>query len=337
MSKVSSARRFGRSAYRSGLGHRGGPVTIIEDRVSRSHARTARVAFYVTAVVVGLLAAAIAASYVPALAALLIGGVLGWIVGVIVAAVITCWPVLRVLWWWAPEICLTLLGIFGWSLLTGHTNLLVRLVALALLVGVPAAIPASRRFLIACAWCLIVRHRLRVCFHEFIITNRSGTLPLILWAKPTPTGERVWAWLRPGLSLHDLQTRVDHIAVACWADTVTVEAASDSNAALVRIDIKRRTVLTGTVRPPLAALPGGAAPTDVAPGTDASPRQAPTALDLPDVPNPDTTATGKAAPKVAPTPNGTASAKTKTGKANAGGQAPQTAASSGGDDVSDWI
>jgi hypothetical protein len=35
-------------------------------------------------------------------------------------------------------------------------------------------------------WCLITRHRLRTCFSEFIITNRTGSLPLILWARPTP-------------------------------------------------------------------------------------------------------------------------------------------------------
>ena len=56
------------------------------------------------------------------------------------------------------------------------------------------------RHIIAVAWCLIVRHRIRTCFAQFIISNQSGSLPLILWARPTPVGERVWVWLRTGLS-----------------------------------------------------------------------------------------------------------------------------------------
>ena len=29
------------------------------------------------------------------------------------------------------------------------------------------------------------------CFAQFIISNQSGSRPLILWARPTPVGERV--------------------------------------------------------------------------------------------------------------------------------------------------
>ena len=75
------------------------------------------------------------------------------------------------------------------------------------ILGVPAVIPQTRRAFTASAWCLITRHRIRVCFSEFIITNRTGSLPLIFWAIPTPVGERVWIWLRPGLALADLQNR----------------------------------------------------------------------------------------------------------------------------------
>ena len=77
-------------------------------------------------------------------------------------------------------------------------------------------------------WCLVTRHRIRACFSEFIITNRTGSLPVILRARPTPVGERVWIWLRPGLSLDDLLDRLDKIAVACWATAALAEAASSS-------------------------------------------------------------------------------------------------------------
>ena len=126
-------------------------------------------------------------------------------------------------------------------------------------------------------WCLVTRHRIRTCFSEFIITNRTGSLPLILWARPTPVGERVWIWLRPGLALEDLLTRLDKIAVACWASTALAETASRSNAAFVRMDIKRRDALTGTITSPLLEL------IKTAPATERDTADLPTALDLPQV------------------------------------------------------
>src|SRR5207248_1269427 len=101
----------------------------------------------------------------------------------------------------------------------------------------------------------------------------------ILWARPTPAGDRVWIWLRPGLALADLQTRLGEIAVACWATAALAETASRSNAAFVRLDIKRRDVLTGTIPSPLLGLirPG-------APATERDTTEIPAALDLPQVP-----------------------------------------------------
>ena len=117
-----------------------------------------------------------------------------------------------------------------------------------------------RRGIYRLAWCLVSRHRIRTCFNEFIITNRTGSLPLILAARPTPAGERLWIWLRPGLCLADVQDRADEIAAACWATAVVADLASASNSALLRIDIKRRDPLTGTVSSPLAQLLSGALP-----------------------------------------------------------------------------
>src|SRR5260221_11566993 len=91
--------------------------------------------------------------------------------------------------------------ITGWIELAAHTNLISRLIIVAAAAGIPAALRPVRRRLLALCWCLITRHRLRTCFSEFIITNRYGSLPLILWAQPTAVGERIWIWLRPGLAL----------------------------------------------------------------------------------------------------------------------------------------
>lgn len=274
MSKSSPRRAFGRKGA--------GTITVLEARVHHSSRRNARLAFYLTLVTVGLLTATITADrdQTHPILALFLGAIIGVIAGAIVWALVRIWPVLRLLWWWTPEIGLALTVVYGWTALVRHTPTLVTLGVVALLVGVPTAIAPVRRWLAAWIWCLIVRHRLRVCFAEFIIANQSGTLPLILWAHPTPVGERVWIYLRPGLALTDLNTegRLDKIAVTCHASAVVIERASETTAAYLRIDIKRREVLTATIESPLVGL--------VDPDTPTIPRAIvapPTALDLPDI------------------------------------------------------
>jgi hypothetical protein len=294
-------------------------VTLIEDRVQRSYARTAKVAFWVVAVTVGLLAATVAADKWHPIIALIVGAAIGTAVAFPVAGFIVAWPVIRVIWWWLPEIGIAAGAVYGFVVLAGHTTIFVRLAVVALVVGVPAAIPQVRRHIQRGAWCAISRHRVRSCFNEFIISNRSGSLPLILLAVPTPVGERVWIWLRPGLSLDDLESRLDKIAVACWASTVTVERASDSNSAYVRMDIKRRDALTGVIGSPLVDL--------VDPNTPAAertPAEAPSALDLPDVPADIPQADTKRPERKTPARNGAT-------------PAPEPVKTASGADVSDWI
>jgi hypothetical protein len=83
--------------------------------------------------------------------------------------------------------------------------------------------------------------------------SRPGQLPLMLWARPTPAGERVWLWLRTGLSLEDLEGKAGRIAVACSARQVRIVGAPERTAALLRIDVTRRDPLTGLVESPLLA------------------------------------------------------------------------------------
>ena len=141
-----------------------------------------------------------------------------------------------------------------------------------------------------------------------------------MWARPTPVGERVWIWLRPGLSLDDLQDRLDKIAVACWATTALAEAASRSNAAFVRMDIKRRDVLTGTIPSPLLDMIKSGAPASQRDTTEI-----PTALDLPQVPASEVIATRPTPLKRPDQPKMPAPAS------------PQAPAASDGSDISDWI
>ncbi|MFG2110170.1 hypothetical protein [Micromonospora chersina] len=311
MSKSSPRRPFGRNT---------GTVTVIEAKVHRSSARNARLAFILTAVIVGLLSAVVAASYMHPILALFLGALIGVPLGGLAWVLVRIWPVLRVLWWWTPEIGITTLLGAGWVQLANHTPGPVTLVVVALVVGVPAALPASRRAVVAWTWCLVVRHRLRVCFAQFIIANQSGSLPLILWAKPTPVGERVWVYLRPGLSLGDLEGRLDRIAVACHASTALIERASDGNAAYLRFDIKRREVLTATVGSPLVDVIDSSTP-----ATERIAASVPTALDLPDVDVPTITlpTQGKPAQKKPP--------------ATANGSKPAASSSTPEDDISDWI
>ncbi|MEU7917850.1 hypothetical protein [Micromonospora zamorensis] len=312
MSK-SSPRRFG--------GRSTGTVTVIEAKVHRSSARNARMAFILTAVIVGLLAAVVAASSIHPILAVFVGALIGVPAGGLVWVLVRIWPVIRLLWWWTPETILGALVLTAWVQLANHTPTLVTLLVVALVVGVPAAIRPVRRQVKAWTWCLVVRHRLRVCFAQFIIANQSGSLPLILWAKPTPVGERVWVYLRPGLSAKDLEGRLDKIAVTCHASTVLIERASENNAAYLRFDIKRREVLTAHVGSPLVDVIDPAAP------VSASPLTVPTALDLPDV----------EAPTIRIPAQGKSDSKKPAATTANGSKPAASSASPEADDVSDWI
>jgi hypothetical protein len=279
-----------KSSQRSPFGwsNRGGQVTVIEAPVARSYRRRAIIAFWVTLGVVGLLAAMVASEYMHPIVGGLLGLVVGAVLGAVVFALIVAWPVLRVFWHWLPEILLGLAVVYGWTALMQSTPLWGSLLVVALVVGVPAAFKPIRLRVVAWVWCLIVRHRLRLCFAAFIATNRHGSLPLILLAKPTPAGERVWVWLRPGLSLRDLEQdgQVQKLAVACWANEVRVMRAGRKYAAFIRLDITRREPLAHTVVSPLPDY----VPTDIPANAPTSPGMPPVGLDLPDVPDQPATA-----------------------------------------------
>ena len=303
-----SSRRFG-----------GGTITVIDARVHRSSARKARVAFILTTVVVALLTMTVASDRMHPVLALLLGLFLGMVFGSVAWALVRIWPALRVIWWWTPEITLALGVVYGWTTLAKATDLVVRLVVVAAQAGLFAFKPVRRRVW-SLVLCLFVRHRLRVCFAQFIITNRTGSLPFILMARPTPVGERVWIYLRPGLSLTYLQGSAEKIAVACSAAHTVIERVS-SNAAFLRVDIKRREVLTTTVGSP---LPGMVDP--ATPATTSGPVDTPHALDLPDVADP-TTKPARISRADVP------ASRTPAGPV----LAPVSVLSADGEDVSDWI
>jgi hypothetical protein len=303
-----------------GSGRGNGTITVIQEPVMRAYRRKAKIVFYVTWVITAVLAATVAASRWHPIIALLAGLACGYILGAAAGGIVAAWPVLRAIWWWAPETVITGSLVFGWIELADHTTLPIRLTAAAAIVGVPAAIKPVRTRLHQVTWCLVTRHRIRTSFSEFIIKNRTGSLPLILWARPTPVGERVWIWLRPGLSIDDLLDRLDKIAVACWATAALAEAASRSNAAFVRLDIKRRDVLTGTITSPLLDMIKSGTP-----ATERDTAELPTALDLPQV------AASEVTP-IRPTP-----LKRPDHPRTPTPASPPAPAASDGSDITDWI
>ncbi|AEV87178.1 hypothetical protein ACWT_6164 [Actinoplanes sp. SE50] len=306
---MSKSTRPGRSGRGSGT------VTVIEQRVHRSAAENARFAFIFTVIVSGLVALVVAKGHMHPLLAAFVAAPIAAVCGALVWALVRSWPVLRMLWWWTPEIGATVLLAWGWTALAASTSQILTAVILAVLVGGPACVPVLRRWTVAIFWCVAVRHRLRVCFSQFIITNRSGSLPLILGAWPTPVGERVWVLLRPGLSVDYLTQQVGKIAVACHAKTVRVDLAGSTNSAFVRFDIKRREVLTAKVSTPLIDEIDPIVPLDDKESATV------TGLDLPDIDD-IPTATEPAIPKQA--------------AASSNGRKPATAADDG-DDINQWI
>jgi hypothetical protein len=277
MSNASGTSRLGAGSRANGA--------IIDTVQRRSADRLAKIAFIVVWATLTPTIYVIAATVTDwwLAAALAVAG--GLVIAAVVWLVVLIWPVLRMVWYWAGE--LAALGL----LLAGYWALTLAMPAWAaglltvLALGMPVAVPASRRFLTRWAWCAISRHRLRVCFATFIRVNRRGSLPLILLARPTPAGERVWVALRPGLSLEDMTTEsgLDRLAVGCWAHEVRLSRAWRRLAPVIRVDITRRNPLSGTVTSPLTTL---IPTTSTANGTTRAPVSFDVAgLDLPGVPD----------------------------------------------------
>src|SRR6266545_970763 len=315
-------RVMSKSRWFSGRRGRSADINVIDPGLQRSVRRRAMIAFWVTAIPVGLAVCSVVSAHHNMFLAWIIGTLVGFVAGVLVGLAVLVWPVVRVIWHWLPEITLAAgipVGLNELATVMWPPYAVASFAAL--LVGV-LAYPRTRRAVVSSGWCVISRHRLRVCFSGFLAGNRDGSLPLILLARPTPVGERVWIWLRPGLSLSMLQDRVEQIAVTCWSNEVTVQRASNTYAGFLRFDIKRRNTLTGVVSSPLVE--------DI---PDAPKREITTqvtgditALDLPDVPE----------TAVTPEPASKAARKPATRPEPAKAPVPAVVGADG-TDVSDWL
>ncbi len=104
------------------------------------------------------------------------------------------------------------------------------------------AVPVSRRYVVGRFWAVLSRHRLRACLNQTRAMSPmtyNGKLPLLLWSRPSPIGERIRVWLPAGLSVKDIEAVSDKLAAACWAREARIEP-SRRQAALVVVEIVRR-------------------------------------------------------------------------------------------------
>jgi hypothetical protein len=265
-----------------------GAVAIVDAPVSQWYARRARITTVVVGLAVDAFTTAVLSVFCPLLLAIVLGALAGIVLGLLAGVVVRIWPVLRVLVWWWIELVVALVVVGGPVTLAHTVARWAALVALVVMAGTSTLVGPVRRFLSVWSNVVIVRHRLRLCFARIIRgagVVRPGLLPLILWGRPTPAGERVWLWLRPGLCLEDLEGRAGQIAVACIAKQVRIVPASDRYAALLRVDVARRDPLSGRIESPLALLiPALRSRQDAV--VPVSPGLPPVGLDLADIDEP---------------------------------------------------
>lgn len=184
---------------------------------------------------------------------------------------------LGVFWRWRSETGLLTGGAAGFFECWHCIGLDLTGVALGGGAALALSLPWSRRFLAARFWCLVTRHRLQTVMWELRLHTRTFRLPLVLWTRPTPVGERAWLLLRAGLSADDFTGHTAELATACGAREVRVSAVR-RNSALIVLDVIRRDLLAPG-RVVASRLPDGpvavpdwlALPDDLAPAADPVP------------------------------------------------------------------
>lgn len=131
-------------------------------------------------------------------------------------------------------------------------------ILLVVLACVFLAVPLTRRYLHRRALAVLTRHRLRSVFVQRRVMNWTGNLPVLLWSRPTPVGERVWVLLRAGIDGTDIERNLAHIASGCFARDARINITRRMTA-LVLVDVIRRDPLSGPAAQPAAHTPRPAA------------------------------------------------------------------------------
>jgi hypothetical protein len=209
-------------------------VTLVEENAFRSAATRARLVFLTVTWVGAVVGAIVLTPWHGPLWGLVLGGAAGFVLGLVSGSLVAAWPVLRVLWHWSAEMATVLALVSCSTWLEAHTAAMVPALVLAGVAAVVTAVPRTRRWVRAWVWCAIVRHRLRLSFAAFLRSRNGlhvgGAQPFVLLARPTPAGERVWVWLRPGLDLEELDTLVLH----CVAESASFTSRRRASARIHR-------------------------------------------------------------------------------------------------------
>ena len=158
-------------------------------------------------------------------------------------------------WRWRYEIVLPLLLAALMIELTSAVGLGWALALSGSAAASIAAWPAARRQVIVRAWCVVTQHRVRTGCAQAWLHSRQGKIPIVLWTEAEPFGERVYLWLRAGVSAQDLLAAHSVLVAACWATDLHV-TRHDRFAHLVVLDVIRRPV----ARQPEDNWPEGAEP-----------------------------------------------------------------------------
>jgi hypothetical protein len=137
--------------------------------------------------------------------------------------------VLAITWWLLDAHVAA--GMGAWLILAGFFVLV-------------AAWPRTRRLVTRRVRCVVTRHQLRASLVGSGVMTHEGRLPRLLWARPTPVGEQVWLWMRPGLSGRHLERITDELASGCWAREVRVHVHPRWTV-LVRVETVRHDPLHG--------------------------------------------------------------------------------------------
>ncbi len=153
------------------------------------------------------------------------------------------------LWRWRTELALASTAVAAAARLSRYLTPAGIAIAAAAAITITMALPWTRRFVLARAWCVISRHRLqRLCF-EARLHTRSGRLPLIMRIHPTKVGERAHIWCRAGICLEDFEAHKGEIRAACYARDARV-TRNIRWSQLVTIDIVRHDPLSAGHRVP---------------------------------------------------------------------------------------
>lgn len=299
-----------------------GPSDIV-DHVDRSPRKKAEQAWVLVGFITGLPAMVIASESMHPILAVVLGAVVGFVLGAVCAFFVFVWRVIRQVWWYAAEITLAVGVTAGWMNLVEHTSTPVTAAVTAVVIGVPAAVRPIRERVVALWMCLRMRHRVRKCFIDFIVTGRFDPEPFIMWATPTKAGVSVVVVLR-GVSIEDVQAKLPKITTTCKAKEVTVSHTRDTNKAWVRFDVTRKNTLIEHIDSPLA----GEIASTVPPVQHAITEAPTTDLDYTDVTAADVTDEHPQTEKPARRPK---PAKPDKGQTNGSITGP------GGEDVSDYI